>query len=84
MVEDDGEGMLLFVGIDNTDIDEMDDDDDDDDSYSDSYPTNSADTSTDNIGRIMGGLGADCQQQQQQRKQIGTTTTMMMIVIRPI
>ena len=46
--------MLLFVGIDNTDIDEMDDDDDDnDDSYSDSYPTNSADTSTctDDIGR---------------------------------
>ena len=41
--------MLLFVGIDNTDIDEM--DDDDDDSYSDSYPTNSADTSTDDIGR---------------------------------
>ena len=42
--------MLLFVGIDNTDIDEM-DDDDDDDSYSDSYPINSADTSTDDIGR---------------------------------
>ena len=40
---------LLFVGIDNTDINEM--DDDDDDSYSDLYPTNLTDTSTDDIGR---------------------------------
>ena len=44
---------LIFFGIDNTDIDEMDndDDDDDDDSFSDFYPTNSADTSTDDIRR---------------------------------
>ena len=40
--------MLLFVGIDNTDMDEI-NNDDDDDSYSDLYPTNLADTSTDDI-----------------------------------